>query len=62
MTRSDRATWGMRHSVQMLKMTESILAKLQHDAIDVTFHAAAVVCAQSNAVGRRRRGTPVKVA
>ena len=40
------AQWGMRHSVQMLKTTEQVMARLQRDAIEVAFHAAARAYAQ----------------
>jgi hypothetical protein len=38
--------WGIRHSVQILKRTEQVMARLQRDAVEVTFSAAAVAVSQ----------------
>jgi hypothetical protein len=39
--------WGLRHSVQILKRTEQVMARLQRDAVEVTFSAASLAVSQS---------------
>ena len=38
--------WSIRHGVQILKRTEQMMARLQRDAVEVTFAAAGAVYAQ----------------
>jgi len=38
--------WGIRHSVQILKRTEQVMARLQRDAVEVTFSAASLAVSQ----------------
>ena len=50
--------WSIRHGVQILKRTEQMMARLQRDAVEVTFAAAGAVYAQKlgqkePAAGRR---------
>jgi hypothetical protein len=44
---ADARQWGIRHSVQILKRTEQVMARLQRDAVEVTFRAASMAVAQS---------------
>lgn len=39
--------WSIRHSVHTLKMTETAIARLQSDAVEVAWNAAALVFAQT---------------
>ena len=45
--RSTEPRWGIRHSVQILKRTEQVMARLQRDAVEVTFSAASLAVSQS---------------
>lgn len=47
--------WSIRHGVQILKRTEQMMARLQRDAVEVTFAAAGAVYAQQG--GRRKAGS-----
>ena len=43
---STEPRWGIRHSVQILKRTEQVMARLQRDAVEVTFSAAGLAVSQ----------------